>query len=112
MFSPTSKETASDVNAWNNDKPKKQLKDIVSGLERQREKRKLKNSGDVSHYYYKKKMEINQEVRRQRESVDFQKTLLMKKGLNKEFIEEYKIMQMSKHFERRSKNPNLLRNKE
>lgn len=36
----------------------------------------------------------------------------MKKGLNQEFTEEYKIQQLGKVFERRSNNPHLRLNKD
>ena len=46
-----------------------------------------------------------------KESLDYQNFLLMKKGLNKEFVEEFKLNKISKQFERRAVNPRINVNK-
>lgn len=55
--------------------------------------------------------QIQEDSEKQKRSEDFQNFLLMRKGLNKDYEEEYKINRFSQEFERRTHNPRMQHNK-
>ncbi|CDW88012.1 UNKNOWN [Stylonychia lemnae] len=69
-----------------------------------------RNEMDVIEYWKQKNegkiVKLDPEAHKQIESDNFKKEMLMRKGLNKEYEEEFKLLQISKQFERRNQNQN------